>query len=504
MAVLNNLIVNGTSRTLGANYSYISCSDQFIKTNGTSYQFLKADGSVDDSAYLTQLIKGTTSGSGNAVTDISVNVNSITLTKGSTFLTSSHTYPTSIATSTGTNQLTLIFGTKYALTAGGTSYIFTMPSKPTYTASEVGTIKLFKGTCDTPGSTLDKDVVCPEFKSSDLVQGAIIFVTFTNANTGAVSSITMNVNGTGKKSIRKLYNTDGAAKLVKPGELAANSTYMFQYNGNYWVCMTLNYNNMYGNNTLGSGFVIDSRSWTETTIIASYSGYILQKGGRISILMKFTNTSDAQLDINESGAKNIKYYNSSGTLTSIPANVIPANSIAEFIYDGTQYIYLGYYKYGETSVDISEEGASTTNYYLMGAPISLGTTLYRYGTSGPYMLGNQLYAGSDLAYKKDIKPISNNFVNQLFEQTDITYDFTWKDSNSNSSGFIAQWIEDIMPEVVNGADGEKHVNYDAALSKVVGAIFKKIQEQQNQIDELIKQNKEIKKELENIRNISEK
>jgi hypothetical protein len=39
-----------------------------------------------------------------------------------------HTHPVSIATSTGTNQLTLAHGTKYALTAGGQSFIFTMPS----------------------------------------------------------------------------------------------------------------------------------------------------------------------------------------------------------------------------------------------------------------------------------------------------------------------------------------------------------------------------------------
>lgn len=43
---------------------------------------------------------------------------------------SGHTHATSIATSSGTNQLTLAFGTKYALTAGGTSYIFTMPANP--------------------------------------------------------------------------------------------------------------------------------------------------------------------------------------------------------------------------------------------------------------------------------------------------------------------------------------------------------------------------------------
>ena len=45
-------------------------------------------------------------------------------------LNGSHTHTTSIATDSGTNQLTLAFGTKYKLTAGGTSFIFTMPSNP--------------------------------------------------------------------------------------------------------------------------------------------------------------------------------------------------------------------------------------------------------------------------------------------------------------------------------------------------------------------------------------
>ena len=66
---------------------------RFITSGGTSSQFLKADGSIDSSAYITsagqtQLSKGTTSGSGNAVTDISVSNHQITLVKGQTFLTS--------------------------------------------------------------------------------------------------------------------------------------------------------------------------------------------------------------------------------------------------------------------------------------------------------------------------------------------------------------------------------------------------------------------------------
>jgi len=63
--------------------------------------------------------------------------------------TSGHTHTTSIATSSGTNQLTLAFGTKYAITAGGTSYIFTTPANPntdtTYTfatGDDDGTFKV--------------------------------------------------------------------------------------------------------------------------------------------------------------------------------------------------------------------------------------------------------------------------------------------------------------------------------------------------------------------------
>ena len=49
-------------------------------------------------------------------------------TTSTTAAAGNHTHTTSIAVSSGTNQLTLEHGKKYALNAGGTSYIFTMPS----------------------------------------------------------------------------------------------------------------------------------------------------------------------------------------------------------------------------------------------------------------------------------------------------------------------------------------------------------------------------------------
>lgn len=49
-------------------------------------------------------------------------------TSGTTVAAGNHTHTTTIASSTGTNQITLAHGGKYAITAGGASYVFTMPA----------------------------------------------------------------------------------------------------------------------------------------------------------------------------------------------------------------------------------------------------------------------------------------------------------------------------------------------------------------------------------------
>ncbi len=46
------------------------------------------------------------------------------------YASTTHTHSISIATSTSTNQITLAFGGKYTISAGGSSYVFTMPANP--------------------------------------------------------------------------------------------------------------------------------------------------------------------------------------------------------------------------------------------------------------------------------------------------------------------------------------------------------------------------------------
>lgn len=79
------------------------------------------------------------------------------------------------------------------------------------------------GTCSTAAATVAKTVSITGF---NLVTGARALVRFTTTNTGAVASLTLNVNGTGAKSIK--YRN---GNLPSASTLSANRTYEFVYDG---------------------------------------------------------------------------------------------------------------------------------------------------------------------------------------------------------------------------------------------------------------------------------
>ena len=84
--------------------------------------------------------------------------------------------------------------------------------------------------CSTAAATVNKTVNTGwDF---DLYEGSIVFVKFTVTNTGAVASLTLNVNDTGAKPIK--YR---AANLSSAGTLAANRVYGFVYDGANWELM---------------------------------------------------------------------------------------------------------------------------------------------------------------------------------------------------------------------------------------------------------------------------
>ena len=119
---------SGTSTvTMAANtkYKLTAGGNAIIFTTpvDTKYQSLSAASGGTDVSLVTTGEKATW----NAKSNLTIGSTSTTAAAGN------HTHSLDIATSTGTNSITLSAGTKYQLTAGGSTYIFTTPtdSKPT-------------------------------------------------------------------------------------------------------------------------------------------------------------------------------------------------------------------------------------------------------------------------------------------------------------------------------------------------------------------------------------
>lgn len=112
--------------------------------------------------------------------------------------------------------------------------------------------ELFYGTCDSAASATTKIVICPEFLSTDLVVGTLMAITFTNTNSGAVASLVIKIKNDASSSTTISKNANGdpikkhygenVSNLSVKGELRANETYLFAFDGTNWVCLTLNYN----------------------------------------------------------------------------------------------------------------------------------------------------------------------------------------------------------------------------------------------------------------------
>lgn len=79
---------------------------------------------------------------------------------------------------------------------------------------------------------------------------------------------------------------------------------------------------------------------TEANVAAktvSIPQFNLVTGARVTIKFSNTNTeSNPTLNVSGTGAKSIMYKG-----TNIPANALSANSVREFVYDGTNYLLIG-------------------------------------------------------------------------------------------------------------------------------------------------------------------
>lgn len=95
--------------------------------------------------------------------------------------------------------------------------------------------------CSTAAATVAKvATITPATTDFKLANGVVVNVKFSATNTGAVGSLTLNVNGTGAKSI-KTQRSNSLTNLGHAGVLYQNAVIPFVYNGQYWLAIE-NYN----------------------------------------------------------------------------------------------------------------------------------------------------------------------------------------------------------------------------------------------------------------------
>ena len=96
---------------------------------------------------------------------------------------------------------------------------------------------VYYATCDTAAGTAVK-VATTEQSGFTLVPGAMVNVKFTATNSAAVADLKLNVDGTGDKPIKYIYN-NSLNNLPGVGYLLANNVYTFRYDGTNWVAQLM-------------------------------------------------------------------------------------------------------------------------------------------------------------------------------------------------------------------------------------------------------------------------
>lgn len=99
--------------------------------------------------------------------------------------------------------------------------------------------------------------------------------------------------------------------------------------------------------------------------------------------------------------------------------------------------------------------------------------------------------GSDRRLKDNIKSLSDNETNAIWDKSDdLIKTFNLKsDPMTKKYGVIAQEAQEVIPSAVSGIEGEEsylHVDYDSVYGALIGTLIKKVKELEKKVEELEK------------------
>ena len=246
--------------------------------------------------------------------------------------------------------------------------------------SFVGNISLPYGTCYTERYVGAKVVdSLDDFPRSEFRDGDLVFVKFSDGNTS--SSPTLNIKGTGAVAVR----TSPSTYL---GNVPEGDTLLLRYDTSYnsnnpsdtWY-KTWYVVNSSGSSNLYTARTVDGVSFDGSANVTHYcicytdpdtvekivgvTGFVLEEGARVTVNFLESNTAASPtLNVHNgsayTGAKAIMYRGTSSVSDSSDYYRWQAGDIIDFIYDGTNWVMVGWQTYAYYAE--SATSASTSTY----------------------------------------------------------------------------------------------------------------------------------------------
>ena len=130
------------------------------------------------------------------------------------------------------------------------------------------------------------------------------------------------------------------------------------------------------------------------------------------------------------------------------------------------------------STTFNNSGASTFTVTSNATSANTNSTIVSRDGAGGFVAGivtaTDFNSASDLKLKENIQAIENP-IDKILNINGVSFD--WKETGKSSMGVIAQDVEKVLPELVNGTDS-KTVNYNG----LIGLLIEVVKEQQKEIN----------------------
>lgn len=291
-------------------------------------------------------------------------------------------------------------------TSGASAGISATPTavKTAYDLAALASARaLYYGTCATTADTVQKIVVSSGFS---LISGARIAVTFTYSNT-VLNNPTLNVNGTGAITIRRLSNWEAGATVI------------FMYDGTYWRMVdVISQKNFYGTSATASA------TSTKVVVCTAFPSSSLIVGTRISILFNYANTASAPT-LNVNGTGSYAIY-----LNGVAGGKWNAGQTIDFIFTGSSWSQVNSFSepiIGSFSITLGGY-ATTVTLGFYPRIISLNYSLNGFGFS---VMSPFLNVGDSFYYN-----VISNITSGTVTVTSTSNGFTATSASGSGSGSV--------------------------------------------------------------------